>query len=70
MDAIDHSNCLPARLILNFPVLVCQLVRVVKDQDGSFEADTMFLRVSPVLAFVPAKFHRSYSNGISVYTLP
>jgi hypothetical protein len=69
MDAIDHSNCLPAQLALDFPVLICQLIRIVKDQDCNSEADTMLLRVSPVLSFVPAKFLGSYRNGIFVYTL-
>jgi hypothetical protein len=67
--AVHHSNRLPARLALDFPVLPCQVVGIVKDEDGRFEADLVLLFVGPVLSFVPGKFHNSLRNDDYVYTL-
>jgi len=52
-----HSDCLPARLALDFPILRGYVEWVIKDMDRSFEADAMLFPVEPVLPRIPGKFH-------------
>ncbi len=57
MNAVHDSNRVPARLALHFPVLPCQVVRIVEDQNSGFETDAVLSLVDPVFSFVPGKFH-------------
>jgi hypothetical protein len=38
------------------------MMRIVKDQSGGLEADTVLLLVDPVLSFIPGKFHNRLGN--------
>jgi len=41
MNAVHHSDCLPADLALDLPVLPGQLIKIIKNPDGGLEADAM-----------------------------
>jgi hypothetical protein len=52
VNAIYHSDGLPARFALDFPILPGDLERIVEDQNCRFEADAVLLAVDPVLSFI------------------
>ena len=59
MNSVHDSHRLPAWLATHFPVLPCQMVRVVKDQAGCLETDAVLPLVDLILSFIPGKFHGS-----------
>jgi hypothetical protein len=56
MNSVHDSNRLPARLTVHLAVLPRQMMRIVKDQTGRLEADTVLAFVDSILSFIPGKF--------------
>ncbi len=69
VNSVHDSNRLPARLAVHFPVLPCQVVRIIEDQARRLEADAVLSLVDPVFSFVPGKFHNSPCVDEYVYTV-
>ena len=59
MNSVNDSNRLPAQLTLYLAVLPRQMVRIVENQAGRFEADAVLALVDPILSFIPGEFHDS-----------
>jgi len=69
VNAVHDSNRLPARLAVHFPVLSCQVVRIIEDQNSGVKTDAMLSLIDPVFSFVPGKFHNGPCVDEYVYTI-
>ena len=50
VNSVHDSNRLPARLAVHFPVLPCQVVRIVEGLNCGFETDAVLSLVDPVFS--------------------